>query len=223
MHTPLRRRALLALPLAALTSVAAAQAPAPGPAAATPNATPNPAAPAASPVRVRATIEKIDLPRITVRERNGEVLTLTLADNLTINEVVPIEMSAIQPGSFIGTAALTKADGTLEALEVLVFPEAARGSGEGHYPWDLMPQSTMTNATVSGLSQLPKGRELTLRYKDGEKKVVVPEDVPIVTFKPGDASLIVVGARIFGAAVLRDGLPTMSRINIGRNGFAPPM
>jgi hypothetical protein len=172
---------------------------------------------------MRATIEKVDLPRITVRERSGEVITLTLAEPLAINEVVPIEISAIQAGSFIGTAALTKADGSLEALEVLVFPEAARGAGEGHYPWDLMPQSTMTNATVSGLSQVPKGRELSLRYKDGEKKVVVPDGVPIVTFKPGDASLIVVGARIFATAMLRDGVPTVSRITVGRNGFAPPM
>ncbi len=201
----------MALCLSALTGMAAAQAPA------------APAAPAPGPVRLRATIEKIDLPRITVRERSGEVITLTLADNLAINEVVPIEIAAIQPGSFIGTAALTKADGTLEALEVLVFPEAARGSGEGHYPWDLMPQSTMTNATVSGLAQVPKGRELTLRYKDGEKKVVVPDGVPVVTFKPGDPSLIVVGARMFGAAVMRDGVPTLSRITLGRNGFAPPM
>jgi hypothetical protein len=212
MKTTFGRRTALALCLSALATAATAQtAAAPG------------TAPAPSPVRLRATIEKVDLPRITVRERSGEVITLTLADNLAINEVVPIEISAIQAGSFIGTAALTKADGTLEALEVLVFPEAARGSGEGHYPWDLMPQSTMTNATVSGLAQLPKGRELSLRYKDGEKKVLVPDGVPVVTFKPGDPSLIVVGARIFATAMLRDGVPTLSRITVGRNGFAPPM
>jgi hypothetical protein len=212
MNPPLNRRALLAAGLCVLCSAVSAQAPAAAP------ATPIPA-----PMRLRGTIEKIDGARITVRERSGEILVLAVPENLTINEVMPIEMSAIQPGAFIGTAALTKADGSLEALEVVVFPEAARGTGEGHFAWDLMPQSTMTNATVSGLSSGPKGRELSLRYKDGEKKVVVPDGVPVVTFKPGDPSLIVVGARIFATAMLRDGVPTLSRITVGRNGFAPPM
>jgi hypothetical protein len=212
MNHSLNRRGAMAAALCVLCGTASAQAPAAAPATPTP-----------PPVRLRGTIEKIEGARITVRERSGETVVLAVPDNLTINEVVPIEMSAIQPGAFIGTAALTKADGGLEALEVVVFPEAARGTGEGHYAWDLMPQSTMTNATVSGLSQVPKGRELSLRYKDGERKVVVPDGVPVVTFKPGDSSLIVIGARIFGAAVVRDGVPTLTRLNIGRNGFAPPM
>jgi hypothetical protein len=216
MNPPLNRRAMMAAGLCVFCGAASAQVPTQVPA-------PAPATPTTAPMRLRGTIEKIEGARITLRERSGETVVLAVPDNLTINEVVPIEMSAIQPGAFIGTAALTKADGSLEALEVLVFPEAARGAGEGHYAWDLMPQSTMTNATVSGLSQLPKGRELSLRYKDGEKKVVVPDGVPVVTFKPGDPSLIVIGARIFGAAVVRDGVPTFTRLTIGRNGFAPPM
>ncbi len=175
------------------------------------------------PVRLRGVIERVELPRITLKERSGESITLTLADKLTFQEVVPIALSAIQPGSFIGTAAVPRADGRLESLEVVVFPEAARGTGEGHYPWDLKPASSMTNATVADLVQSPQGRQLTLRYKDGEKQVLVPENVPVVTFKAGETSLIVPGAKVFIVAVQRNGVPTATRLVIGRDGFAPPM
>jgi hypothetical protein len=175
------------------------------------------------PVRLRGVIQAVDLPRITVKERGGETLTLVLADKLTFQEVLPIAVSAIQPGSFIGTAAVTRADGRLESLEVVVFPEAARGTGEGHYPWDLQPQSSMTNATVADLVQSANGRELTLRYKDGEKRVVVPEGVPVVTFKPGEPALIAPGAKVFIVAVQRNGVPTVTRLVVGRDGFTPPM
>jgi hypothetical protein len=173
--------------------------------------------------RLRGTVESFDGSTLVVKERSGEVLRLVLADNFSVNEVVPIELGAIQPGSFIGTAAATGADGTLRALEVLVFPEAARGSGEGHYPWDLQPGSTMTNATVADLAATPQGRTMKLRYKDGEKTVFVPLDVPVVTFKPGDRSLIVPGAKVLVTAQQRDGKPTALRALAGRNGFTPPM
>jgi hypothetical protein len=129
----------------------------------------------------------------------------------------------IEAGSFIGTAALAQADGSLQALEVLVFPEAARGSGEGHYPWDLQPQSTMTNATVADLVAAPNGRTLKLKYKDGEKTVLVPDNTPVVTFKPGDSTLLVPGAKVMVTAQTKDGKPTALRILAGRNGFTPPM
>ena len=106
---------------------------------------------------------------------------------------------------------------------MLVFPEAARGSNEGHIPWDLQPGSTMTNATVAELVATPQGRSLKLRYKDGEKTVVVPDNVPVVTFKPGDRALLVAGAKVVVTAQLRDGKPTALRANAGRDGFAPPM
>jgi hypothetical protein len=167
---PTRRRLLGVTLLLAVTSAHAQTAPGPD--------TP--------PVRLRGVIQAVDLPCITVKERSGETLTLTLADKLTFQEVLPISVSAIQRGSFIGTAAVTRADGRLESLEVVVFPEAARGTGEGHYPWDLQPQSSMTNATVADLVQSANGRELTLRYQDGVKRMVVPEGVPVVTFKPGE-------------------------------------
>ena len=173
--------------------------------------------------RLRGTVKSFDATTLVLAERRGDTVTLALADNFSVNEVVPIEPSAIQPGSFIGTAALPAADGTLRALEVLVFPEAARGTGEGHSAWDLQPGSTMTNATVAELAATPQGRSLKLRYKDGEKTVVVPDNVPIVTFKPGDRSLLVPGAKVMVTVQLRDGKPTALRALAGRDGFAPPM
>ena len=189
-----------------------------------------PAAPAAPTLRLRAVIEKIDATSMTVKERSGEVITLVRPATMDVSEVYPIAMSDIKPGSYIGTAAMPQADGTQVALEVLVFPEAARGTGEGHRPWDLRPESTMTNATVADLaaapSTVPGGQKMTLKYKDGEKTVLVPAGVPIVTFKPGkqdEAALLVVGAKVLITAQEQGGKPTALRIVVGRNGFAPPM
>ena len=195
---------LLAASLALLCSIALAQTPAPT-------------------QRLRGTVKSFDGTTLLVAERSGETVPLALADNFSVNEVVPIELTAIRVGSYIGTAALPGADGSLRALEVLVFPEAARGTGEGHSAWDLQPGSTMTNATVAELTATPQGRAMTLRYKDGEKTVIVPDGVPIVTFKPGDRTLLVAGAKVVVTAQLRDGKPTALRALAGRNGFAPPM
>lgn len=184
-------------------------------------------APVANPTqRLRGTIESFDGSTLVVKERSGEVLRLALADTLSLSEVLPIELSAIQPGSFIGTAAMPAAGGTLRAMEVLVFPEAARGPGEGHSPWDLQPGSTMTNAIVAdvvAVAGVSEGRLLKLRYKDGEKTLDVPVGTPVVTFRPGDRSLLVAGAKVLVTAQLRDGTPTALRVLAGRNGFAPPM
>ena len=173
--------------------------------------------------RLRGTVKSFDGSTLVLTERSGETHTLALADTFSISEVVPIEPSAIRVGSFIGTAAIPGEDGVLSALEVLVFPEAARGTGEGHSAWDLQPGSTMTNATVAELVATPKGRSMKLRYKDGEKTVVVPENTPIVTFKPGDRTLLVPGAKVLVTAQVRDGKPTALRATAGRDGFVPPM
>ncbi|WP_394789322.1 hypothetical protein [Rhodoferax sp.] len=174
-------------------------------------------------VRLRGTIEKVEAGSITLKERSGEVIQLVMPSATPVSEVLAIALAEIKTGSFIGTAAMPQADGSQLALEVLVFPEAARGAGEGHYPWDLAPQSTMTNATVADLASSADGRVLTLKYKDGEKKLLVPASVPVVTFQPGDASLLVPGAKVLVNAQLRDGKPTALRVLAGRNGFAPPM
>ena len=182
------------------------------------------AAPVPAPTqRLRGTVQSFDGSTLVVTERSGEVLRLVLADNFSVSEVLPIALDAIQPGSFVGTAAMAGADGALRALEVLVFPEAARGSGEGHYPWDLQPGSTMTNATVADMASQAKGRTLTLRYKSGEKILFVPEGVPVVTFKPADRSRLVAGAKVLVTAQLRNGQPTALRALAGHNGFTPPM
>ena len=184
----------------------------------------------AATVRLRATIEKVDATSITVRERSGEVITLVRPADMDVSEVYAIALADIKPGSYIGTAAMPQADGTQLALEVLVFPEAARGTGEGHRPWDLRPDSTMTNATVADLtaapSSVPGGQKLTLKYKDGEKIVIVPAGVPVVSFKPGkmdEQALVVPGAKVLITAQEKDGKPTALRMVVGRNGFSPPM
>jgi hypothetical protein len=173
--------------------------------------------------RLRGTVKSFDGKELVIAERSGETMTLRLDDKFAVNEVLAIEPAAIKPNSFIGTAAVPGPDGTLRALEVLVFPEAARGTGEGHSAWDLQPGSTMTNATVAELAATPQGRTLKLRYKDGEKTVVVPDDVPIVTIKPGDPTLLVSGASVVVFAQLHDGKPTAMRALAGKNGFKPPM
>lgn len=197
----------LTLPLAAITALALIG-----------------AATAQTPTRVRGTIEKVGAESMTVKARDGRDLEIKLADNLNVSGVVNAPLSDIKPGSFIGAAALPQPDGTLKALEVLVFPESARGSGEGHYAWDLMPESTMTNATVADTVSSVSGPVLTLKYKDGEKKIVVPPNTPIVTFVPGDRSLLKPGTAVFFSATPQpDGKLTAARVLAGKDGVVPPM
>jgi hypothetical protein len=184
-------------------------------------------APTAPTVRVRGTVVYADARQLIVKARGGEVVSMARVPDLPISEVYRIKLADIKQGSFIGTAAMPQADGTQRALEVLVFPEAARGTGEGHFPWDLQPQSTMTNATVADLAAAPAsvrgGQQLKLAYKGGEKTVIVPPDVPVVTFKPGTDALLVPGAQVLVNAQERSGTPTALRVIAGRNGFTPPM
>lgn len=185
-------------------------------------------APAAAPlVRIRGTVVYNDAKQLIVKDRGGEVVTLARAADLPVSEVYRIKLSDIKQGSFVGTAAMPQADGTQKALEVLVFPEAARGTGEGHFPWDLQPQSTMTNATVADLAAAPSsargGQQLKLSYKGGEKVVIVPANVPVVTFRPGTDALLTPGAKVLVNAQERNGTPTAMRVIAGRHGFTPPM
>jgi hypothetical protein len=182
------------------------------------------AANAQSPTRVRGTIENVDAQSMTVKSREGRDLEIRLAENLNVSGVVKASLSDIKPGSFVGAAALPQPDGTLKAIEVLLFPESARGSGEGHYPWDLMPESTMTNATVAETVAGVSGPVLTLKYKDGEKKIMVPPEAPIVTFVPGDRSLLKPGTAVFLSATPQaDGKLMAGRVAAGKDGVVPPM
>jgi hypothetical protein len=169
-------------------------------------------------------VEALSADAMTVRTREGRTLEVKLAPEVPVMMVVPLDLSAIKSGSFIGTAAMPQPDGTLTALEVLVFPESARGSGEGHYPWDLAPDSTMTNATVADMVGGADGRMLTLTYKDGTKKVRVPDGIPVVSFAPGERALLKPGAHVFFAAVRRDdGSTGTTRVLVGKDGLVPPM
>lgn len=181
------------------------------------------AAQSAAPVRLRGTVESFAAEKLVIKERSGKVITLTLPEETGIGEVIPTDLSSIQPGSYIGTATTARADGKLISLEVVVFPEAARGTGEGHYPWDLKAESSMTNATVADLARSSEGRTLTLRYKGGEKTVIIPDGVPIVTLRAGDRALIIPGAKVFIVAEPNDDQFTVRRLLIGRNGLQPPM
>jgi Domain of unknown function (DUF5666) len=182
------------------------------------------AASAEDTVRVRGTIERIDGSIYVIKARDGAELKVTLADNPQIAGVVKASLSDIKQGSFVGVTAMPQADGSQSALEVHIFPEAMRGTGEGHYPWDLQPQSTMTNANVEQVVSAVDGRTLTLKYKDGEKKITVPANAPIVTYVPGDKSDIKPGAKVFIVAVKQaDGTLQGRAWRVGRDGLTPPM
>jgi hypothetical protein len=178
-------------------------------------------------VRIRGTVVYADAAKLIVKDRGGEVVSLTRVPDLPVSEVYPIRLADIKKGSYGGAAARPQPDGTQRAIEVVVFPPEARGTGEGHRPWDLEPQSTMTNATVADLAAAPAtvrgGQQLRLTYKGGEKVVIVPRDAPVVTFRPGTDALLVPGARVLVNAQERNGTPTALRVLAGRNGFVPPM
>jgi hypothetical protein len=175
-------------------------------------------------VRVRGTIERIDGTTYVIKARDGAELKVVLADKPQIAGVVKAALTDIKQGSFVGVTAMPQADGGLTAVEVHIFPESMRGTGEGHYPWDLQPQSTMTNANVEQVVTAVNGQTLTLKYKDGEKKIFVPASAPIVSYAPGDASDLKVGAKVFVATVKRsDGTLEGRAWRVGRDGVTPPM
>lgn len=177
-----------------------------------------------TPVRIRGTIESLDGNALTVKTREGPNVKIALADNYTVAAVVPLELSSIAAGSYIGTAAMCKSDGCT-ALEVLVFPEAMKGTGEGRFPWDLQPESTMINASVATVAAgAGSSRELTVTHKGETSKVMVPVGVPIVTFENAERSLLKAGVPVFiGAQKAADGSLSAARVTAGKNGVAPPM
>jgi hypothetical protein len=176
-------------------------------------------------VRVRGTIEKADGNTLLVKTREGSQVTVKLTDNAQVNGVAKAALADIKQNSFVGITAMPQPDGTQKAVEVHIFPEARRGAGEGHRPWDLLPQSTMTNANVEVLVTGVEGPMLTMKYKDGEKKIMVPNDVPIVLFVNGSRDDLKPGAKIFVAAGTKnaDGTIETSGVNVGRDGLTPPM
>jgi Domain of unknown function (DUF5666) len=175
-------------------------------------------------VRVRGTIESIDGPTYLIKARDGAELKVALADKAQIAAVVTASLTDIKQGLFVGVTAMPQADGSLSAVEVHIFPEAMRGTGEGHYSWDLRPKSTMTNANVDQVVTAVDGQTLTLKYKDGEKRIFVPADTPIVAYVRGDNNDLKPSARVFIAAVKQpDGTLQGRAWRIGRDGVTPPM
>jgi hypothetical protein len=177
------------------------------------------------PMRIRGTIEAVDGPMLTIKTREGNDVKVRMTDNVAVFGVVKTSLSEIKQGSYIGVSAMPEPDGTQKALAVHIFPENQRGAAEGFRPWDLRPNSTMTNATVAETVKGTDGQNILVKYKDGEKKVVVPPETPIVTFVAGDASEVKPGVKIiiFGAAKKEDGTLEANRVNVGRDGITPPM
>jgi len=176
-------------------------------------------------VRIRGTIEAVDGPLLMVKSREGTEMKVRVTDNVAVFGVAKIALSEIKPGSYIGVSAMPEPDGTQKALAVHIFPESQRGAAEGFRPWDLRPNSTMTNATVAETVAGTDGQNILVKYKDGEKKVVVPPNTPIVTFVAGDKFELKPGAKIiiFSAAKKEDGTLEAARVNVGRDGIMPPM
>ena len=176
------------------------------------------------PSRVRGEIEAVDGETLTVKSRGGEDVKLHMTSDMRVVGITKISLSDIKVGSFIGTTTVPGPDGAPTAVEVHVFPEAMRGTGEGSRPYDLRPNSTMTNATVAESVAGNDGHTLLVKYKDGEKKVVVSPETPVVTYVPADKSDLKEGAKIIAfVKKLPDGSFETDRISVGRDGLTPPM
>src|SRR3954469_3610027 len=177
-----------------------------------------------SPSRVRGTIESVDGETLMVKSRSGEDVKLTMAGDIRVVGIVKIALSDIKVGSFIGTTTVPGPDGGNNAVEVHVFPEDMRGTGEGSRPFDLRPNSTMTNATVDQSVVSNDGHTLLIKYKDGEKKVLVSAETPVVTYVPADKSDLKAGAKIIAfMKKLPDGTFEATRVSVGLGGLTPPM
>jgi hypothetical protein len=176
-------------------------------------------------VRVRGAIEGIDGTTYTVKTREGQSVKVVLADKPLFVAIVKASMADIKPGTFVGATSLPEPDGSLRAVEVHIFPEAMRGTGEGHRPWDLAPQATMTNANVESAVSAVHGQTLTVKYKDGEKTIKVTPETAVVTYVPGDQAELKAGTKIFIVAAQKqpDGSLKTQRITYGKDGLAPPM
>jgi len=181
-------------------------------------------APANPPVRIRGTVEKLEGQNLTVKERNGQSMRVKLADNFMTVGIFKGSVADIASGKFIGTTTVGERDGALVAQEVHIFPESMRGTGEGHYDWDLQPDSKMTNASVADLVSMANDHVMTVQYKGGEKKILVTKDTVVVTYAPVDKSEIKPGARVFLVSQKQpDGSLTAARVNVGMKGQVPPM
>ena len=179
---------------------------------------------APQPYRLRGTVEKIEGTSMTVKTYAGNTVLVKLADNYAVMGIAKASAADIDTTKYIGTTTVGERDGALVALEVHIFPEAMRGVGEGHRDWDLRPNSKMTNAAVANVVAMGKDRVMTVKYKDGEKKVLVTDATAVVSYAPAERGALKAGAPVFVVAEKKpDGSVTAARVNVGLNGQAPPM
>jgi hypothetical protein len=176
-------------------------------------------------LRLRGTIDTVDGRTLGVTSRDGIKLTVHLADGAPVRTVIRKSLADVRAGGFVGITAVPQADGIQKAIEIHIFPEALRGTGEGHRPWDLVANSTMTNATIDSAVASVDGQTLVLKYRDGEKTFAVPANVVVVEFAPASAADLKPGVRVFAPAAkkLSDGTLEVPNIVVGRDGVDPPM
>jgi hypothetical protein len=175
-------------------------------------------------VRLRGAIESVDAQTLTVKGRDGTVMSMKLPEGIAVRGLEKKSVADVKQGGFVGITAMPQADGSQKAVEIHIFPEAMRGTGEGHRPWDLMPNSTMTNGSIDSAVTAVDGNELVLKYKDGEKKFIIPANVEVVMFVPGSVADLKPGEKVFVAAKkLPDGTLEPQFITVGHNGVNPPM
>jgi Domain of unknown function (DUF5666) len=177
------------------------------------------------PKRLRGTIERIDGNRMAVKARDGTDITVLLKEGAPVLAVVSASLADIKPGTYVGITGMPKSDGSQRAVEVHIFPEALRGTGDGHRPWDLVPDSTMTNGNIEEQVAGVDGQTLKLKYKDGEQKIEILPQTQVVAFEKATAADLKAGEKIFVAAAtkLPDGTYEAQRIAVGKNGLTPPM
>jgi len=179
----------------------------------------------AQPSNIRGSIESVEGSILSIKARNGGERKVRMTDNVTVTGITKAALSDIKSGDYVGVTGMPQADGTQKAIAIHIFPEAMRGMAEGSRPWDLKPNSSMTNATVDQKVEAKDGQTLTVKYKDGEKKVTVEPSTPIVTFVPGSKDELKPGAQVIivGAKKAADGSFETARVNVGRDGLTPPM
>jgi hypothetical protein len=181
--------------------------------------------PEGTPTRIRGTVERLDGQTLLVKSRDGQSLSIVLAPNFTVRGVAAKTVTDIKPGDFVASTSVKDPDGKLRAIEVHILPESLRGvAREGQFPWDLVPEGIMTNATAAQITSAPQGQVIKVTYKDGEAEVTIPPGIPIVGYVAGDPSLLKPGAAVFITAQKKaDGSLTASAVTAEKDGVKPPM